>query len=53
MKKTCILCLKQQVILVMIFLFFIPISVKAQSDTYEYVPIPDNAIWSVNTLKII
>ena len=51
MKKTCILCLKQQVILVMIFLFFIPISVKAQSDTCEYVPIPDNAIWSVNSLK--
>lgn len=51
MKKTCILRLRQQVILVMIFLFFIPILAKAQSDTYEYVPIPDNAVWSVNTSK--
>ncbi len=24
---------------------------KAQTDTYEYVPVPDNAVWSVNTLK--
>lgn len=43
--------LKQQIVLLTICLFFIPISAKAQSDTYEYVPIPDNAVWSVNMLK--
>ena len=43
--------LKQQIVLLTICLFFIPISAKAQSDTYEYVPIPDNAVWSVNTAK--
>lgn len=51
MKTLLLKRLRQQVILLMICLFFIPISAKAQSDTYEYVPIPDNAVWSVNTAK--
>ena len=28
-------------------------SCKAQNSSYEYVPIYDNAVWSVNTLKFM